>query len=136
MEAPLCDHVREKEVLKREASVREASHHACTKFANQLQKCSSRCGLIRGLSKNCPGPENVLVTHCVAFPLAANFYEEAIYRSIILFPPLFYSVWKPTMSELDTQSFNLPSFARSIVLAYCQWCVENSAVFYVYAYAV
>ena len=59
-------------------------------------------------------PENALVTHCVAFPLAANFYEEAIYRSIILFPPLFYSVWKPTMSELDTQPFNLPSFARSI----------------------
>ena len=32
----LCDHVREKEVLKREARVREASHHACTKFANQV----------------------------------------------------------------------------------------------------
>ena len=59
-----------------------------------------------------------------AFPLAANFYEEAIYRSIILFPPLFYSVWKPTMSELDTQLFNLPSFARRIVLASCQFVYQ------------
>ena len=102
--------------------------HAPSPPTNQLQKCSSRCGLIRGLSKNYPGPENVLVTRCVAFPLAANFYEEAIYRSIILFPPLFYSVWKPTMSELDTQSFNLPSFARSICSCVLQICLPVTKI--------